>query len=88
MAGGDFWLVLAAQRKTACDALRNAGPVVEINGVYPLGRAVARPAVDRPEVVESRLGQSQLILKPGCVAPVRGILSGLGLAPYLADTTM
>ena len=49
------------------------------------GRAVARPAVDRPEVVESRLGQSQLILKPGCVAPVRGILSGLGLAPYLAE---
>jgi hypothetical protein len=52
------------------------------------GRAVARPAVDRPEVVESRLAQSQLILKPGCVAPVRGILSGFGLAPYLADTTM
>jgi hypothetical protein len=51
------------------------------------GRAAARPAVDRPEVVESRLGQSQLILKPGCVAPVRGILSGFGLAQYLADTT-
>lgn len=39
MADEGFWAVLAKEGKAAWDALRNMGPVVEINGVYHLTRS-------------------------------------------------
>ena len=50
MTDTKFWDVFAAHRRTAWDALRDKGPVVEINGVYPLDRAVAGRLLTGPRL--------------------------------------
>lgn len=56
MAGGDFWSALLAQRQAHWDALRDAGPVVERDGVYHLTRrAEVVAALRDPDVFSAAI---------------------------------
>ena len=54
----DFWAALMAKRKAGWAALRDLGPVVEINGVYHLTRrADMVAALHNPEVFSTRVAR-------------------------------